>query len=132
MDFAEIKTIAVVGLSPEPDRNSHKVASYLKEKGFRIIPINPSVSEVLGERSYPDLARVPSEIDIDLVDIFRRSEHVGPIVTQALARGVKCIWMQEGVVNEEAARVCAKTGVEVTMDRCLMKEHRRHSSSHQG
>ena len=95
------KTIAVVGLSPNPDRDSHRVSAYLQSQGYRIIPVNPTVDEVLGEKSYPDLTSVPEPID--MVDIFRRSELVMPVVEEAVQVGARYIWMQDGVVNEEAA-----------------------------
>ena len=114
-------TIAVVGLSADPSRPSYRVAHYLKEHGYRVIPVNPEYKEVLDEVCYPDLASVPEPID--LVDIFRRSEHVQPIVDAAAAVGTKVVWMQEGVVNEEAANHARNAGMEVVMDRCIMKEH---------
>ena len=95
------KTIAVVGFSPNPDRPSHYVAKYLQEQGFRVIPVNPLIDEALGEKSYLDLKSIPE--DIDMVDIFRRSELVGPVVDEAIAVGAKYIWMQDGVVDEAAA-----------------------------
>lgn len=119
----ESKTIAVVGLSPDPDRPSNRVASYLQSQGYRIIPVNPAVEEVLGQRSYPDLASVPGEVDV--VEIFRRPEHVPAIVEAAIAKGVKAIWMQEGIVHEEAAAKARAAGLKVVMDRCMFKEHRR-------
>ncbi len=126
MDFDAIKTIAVVGLSDKPEKPSFRVAKYLQECGYRIVPVNPMVNEVLGEKSYPDLHSVPAEIEIDVVDIFRRPEDVLPIVEQAVARqGVKIIWMQEGIVNEEAAEIARSAGIEVIMDRCMLKEHQR-------
>lgn len=120
------KTIAIVGLSDKKDRPSYDVASYLQEQGYRIIPINPNVSEILGEKSYPDLLSIPKDITIDIVDIFRRSELVMPHVKEAIARGdAKMIWMQEGVVNEEAAELAKQSGIEVIMNFCLMKTHRK-------
>lgn len=116
-------TIAVIGLSDKPDRPSFGVASYLQSQGYRIVPVNPRVSEVLGEKSYPDLDSIPFEIDV--VDIFRRSEDVPPIVDAALNKGVRAIWMQEGVVNEASARKAIEGGVDVVMDRCMLKEHSR-------
>ena len=95
------RTIAVVGLSSKPDRPSYKVASYLKEQGYRIIPVNPTEKEILGELCYPDLASIPESVDV--VDIFRRSEEVLPTVEEAIKIGAKAVWMQEGVMNEEAA-----------------------------
>ncbi len=125
MDIEDIlqscHTIAVVGLSSDPSRPSYRVAHYLKEHGYRVIPVNPEYKEILDEVCYPDLASVPDPID--LVDIFRRSEHVSPIVDAAASVGAKVIWMQEGVVNEEAAAHARKAGMEVVMDKCIMKEH---------
>lgn len=109
------KTIAVVGLSPRPDRDSNTVAAYLKSQGFRIIPVNPVVEEVLGEKSYPDLLSVPDKVD--LVDIFRRSSEVLPVVEQAIQIGAAAVWMQDGVINEEAAAMARKAGLTVVMDR---------------
>lgn len=108
------KTVAVVGLSPKVERHSHRVATYLKEHGYRIIPVNPAVSEVLGERSYPNLSSVPARVD--MVDIFRRSEEVGPVVDEAIEVGAKAVWMQDGVVNQEAADKARKAGLDVVMD----------------
>ena len=116
------KTIAVVGLSSKPNRPSHGVARYLQAQGYRIIPVNPMVEEVLGERSYSDLASVPEEVDV--VDIFRRPEHVPAIVEAAIAKGAKAVWMQEGVIHEEAAARAEAAGLLVVMDRCMFKEHR--------
>ncbi|MFQ5925755.1 MAG: CoA-binding protein [Dehalococcoidia bacterium] len=107
-------TIAVVGLSPNPERPSHYVAKYLQEQGYRIIPVNPLIDEVLGERSYPDLRSVPQPVD--MVDIFRRSELVPPIVEEAIEIGAKYIWMQDGVVNEEAATKARAAGLSVVMN----------------
>ena len=108
------KTIAVVGLSPDPSRDSHTVSKYLQQKGYRIIPVNPVVEEVLGEKSYPDLKSVPEPID--MVDIFRRSEYVSPIVDEAIEAGAKYIWMQDGVVSEEAAEKARAAGLLVVMN----------------
>ncbi|MCG2767980.1 MAG: CoA-binding protein [Anaerolineae bacterium] len=119
----ESRTIAVVGLSPRPERASHSVARYLQAQGYRIIPVNPTVEEVLGERSYPDLASIPETVDV--VDIFRRSEHVPPIVEAAIAVGARTVWMQEGVVHEKAAQKAKAAGLLVVMDRCMLKEHGR-------
>ena len=116
-------TIAVVGLSPKPDRPSHQVARYLKEHGYRIIPVNPAVAEVLGEKSYPDLRSVPEPID--LVNIFRRSEVVLPVVEEAIEVGVKHIWMQDGVINQKAADKAMASGLLVVMDNCIMRQHKR-------
>jgi len=117
------RTIAVVGLSPKPDRPSYRVASYLKEQGYRIIPVNPAEKEILGEPCYPDLASIPESIDV--VDIFRRSEEMLPIVEEAIRIGAKAVWMQEGVTNEEAANRAGEAGLMVVMDKCMRKEHRK-------
>lgn len=119
----EARTIAVVGLSPRPERPSYGVASYLQQQGYRIVPVNPTVDQVLGERSYPDLKSVPERIDV--VDIFRRSEEVPPIVEDAIQVGARVIWMQEGVINEAAAARAREAGLAVVMDRCMLKEHQR-------
>jgi predicted CoA-binding protein len=117
------RTIAVVGLSGKRYRPSHGVAEYLKRAGYRIIPVNPMEDEVLGERSYPDLDSVPEHVDI--VDIFRRSEFVPAIVEAAIRKGAKVIWMQEGVIHEDAGRRAEEAGLVVVMDRCILKDHRR-------
>jgi len=116
-------TIAVVGLSGKRFRPSFGVAEYLQRAGYRIIPVNPRETEVLGERAYPDLDSAPGPIDI--VDIFRQSEHVPAIVEAAVRKGAQAIWMQEGVVHEDAARRAEAAGLAVAMDRCILKEHRR-------
>ena len=108
------KTIAVVGLSDNPARDSHRVSSYLQGQGYRIIPVNPMIEEVLGEKSYPDLKSVPGAID--LVDIFRRSELVPPVVDEAIEIGAKYIWMQDGVINPEAAAKAEAAGIPVVMN----------------
>ncbi|MEE9198761.1 MAG: CoA-binding protein [Dehalococcoidia bacterium] len=115
------RTIAVVGLSPKPDRDSHRVASYLQDHGYRIIPVNPKAQEVLGERCYPDLKSIPEPVDV--VDIFRRPEEVPPIVDQAIDIGAAAVWMQLGIVNEEAAAKAREAGLAVVMDRCMLVEH---------
>lgn len=119
------RTIAVVGLSAKPDRESHMVAHHLKAHGYRIIPVNPAVPEVLGERSYPDLASIPAEIAIDVVDIFRRPEFIPAVVDAAIARGAKVVWMQLGLVHNQAAEKARAAGVKVVMDRCMKVEHAR-------
>ena len=122
------RTIAVVGLSSNPARPSYRVASYMQAQGYRVIPVNPNETNVLGEPAYPSLAAVPGSID--LVNIFRRSEDVLLIVEEAIARGAKAIWMQEGVVNEDGAARAAQAGLPVVMDRCWLKEHV--AQSHRG
>ncbi len=117
------RTIAVVGLSGKRFRPSYGVAEYMQRSGYRIIPVNPNETSVLGETCYPDLDSVPEAIDI--VDIFRRSEFVPEIVEAAIRKGAKAIWMQEGVIHEEAARRAQEAGLTVIMDRCILKDHRR-------
>ena len=116
-------TIAVVGLSSNPMRPSNGVAAYLQRAGYRIIPVNPKESEVLGEKCYARLEDIPEKIDI--VDIFRRSEYVPEIVESAIRLGAKTVWMQEGVIHEEAAERARNAGLKVVMDRCTLKEHRK-------
>jgi predicted CoA-binding protein len=116
-------TIAVVGLSNKHWRASYGVSEYMQRAGYRIIPVNPELAEVLGERSYPNVEAVPEPIDI--VNIFRRSELVPEIVDAAIRVGAKAVWMQEGVVHEEAAARARAAGLTVVMDRCLLKEHRK-------
>ena len=117
------RKVAVVGLSPKPDRPSHRVASYLKGQGYRIIPVNTYAKEILGETCYPHLSSIPEPVDV--VDIFRRPEAVLPIVEEAIKIGAKAVWMQEGVINEEAASLAKEAGLLVVMDRCMLKEHRK-------
>jgi len=117
------RTIAVVGLSSKKARPSHGVTDYMQTAGYRIIPANPNETEVLGEKAYPDLDSVPEKIDI--VDIFRRSEFVPDIVDAAIRIGARAVWMQEGVVDVEAAARARKAGLIVVMDRCILKEHRK-------
>ena len=108
------KTIAVVGLSDNPARDSHRVSAYMQRQGYRIIPVNPMIEEALGEKSYPDLKSVPEAID--MVDVFRRSELVPPVVDEAIEVGVKYIWMQDGVINPEAAAKAEAAGIPVIMN----------------
>ncbi|GAF25653.1 predicted CoA-binding protein [Moorella thermoacetica Y72] len=128
MDFSKVHNIAIVGLSDKEDRPSYQVARYLQDHGFRIIPVNPAVETILGEKAYPDLEAIPADIPIDIVDVFRRAEAVPPIVDAAIKRGVPVIWLQEGVVHEEAAARARAAGLEVIMDRCIKKEHLRSSN----
>ncbi len=117
------RVVAVVGLSPKPDRPSYRVASYLKEQGYKIIPVNPKAERILGEVCYPDLSSIPESVDV--VDIFRRSEEVADIVEEAIKIGAKAVWMQEGVINEEAAALAKEAGLLVVMNRCMFKEHQK-------
>ena len=119
----ESKTIAVVGLSPDTSRPSFMVANYLKRSGYKIIPVNPKYPEILEEKSYPNLKDIPEKVDI--VDIFRRSEEVLPIVEDAIKIKAKVVWMQEGIMNSDAAKRAEENGFLVVMDRCMYKEHRR-------
>ena len=118
-----VKTIAVVGLSSKRLRPSYGVSEYMQRAGYRIIPVNPAETEVLGEKAYPDLDSIP--VPVDLVNIFRRSELVPPVVEAAIRIGAKAIWMQEDVVHEEAAEKARAAGLMVVMDRCVLKEHRK-------
>ena len=117
------RTVAVVGLSANPERPSYRVASYLKENGYRIVPVNPKEKMILGEICYPDLGSIPEPVDV--VDIFRRSDEVLPIVREAVKIGARAVWMQEGVINEEAASYAEKAGLKVVMDRCMRKEQQK-------
>jgi uncharacterized protein len=119
--LASAHTIAVVGLSPDPRRPSHGVARYLQRAGYRIIPVNPTIAEVLGERAYPNLREVPEPIDV--VDVFRRSEFVGPIVDDAIAVKAGAVWLQDGVIDEAAASRARAAGLDVVMDDCMMRRH---------
>jgi len=116
------RRVAVVGLSPKKERPSHQVARYLLDAGYEVVPVNPGQTEILGRPCYPDLESVPGPVDI--VDIFRRSEDVPPIVASAIAIGAKAVWMQLGVVNREAAAAARRAGLVVVMDRCVKIEHR--------
>ena len=119
----ESRTIAVVGLSNNPQRDSHRVARYLQEQGYRIIPVNPTIADALGERSYPDLRAIPEPVD--LVDVFRRSEEVLPVAKQAVAIGARALWLQDGVINEQAAALARDAGLDVVMDDCSLRQHQR-------
>jgi predicted CoA-binding protein len=117
------KTIAVVGLSSSRWRPSYGVSEYMQASGYRIIPVNPRETEVLGEKAWPTLDDVPEPVD--LVNVFRQSEYVPEIVEAAIRIGAKGVWMQEGVIHDEAARRAREAGLEVVMDRCILKEHRK-------
>ena len=133
-DPAEIlrkyRTVAVVGISSDEARPSHRVARYLKEHGYRIIPVNPRQKEVLGERCCRDLCSVPEQVEV--VDVFRRSRFVPRVVAEAMYAGARVVWMQEGVVHEAAARRAREASMEVVMDRCMMKEHKNLPAGRQG
>src|SRR5215211_4702710 len=116
--LGDARTIAVVGLSSNPDRPSYEVAGFLQDKGYRIVPINPNETEVLGERAYASLLEVPEEVSIDVVDVFRRAE-------QTPARGAKVLWLQEGIANEDARRIGEEAGLTVIMGVCIRKQKQR-------
>jgi len=118
-----VKTIVVVGLSDSPERPSHGVAGALQSFGYRIIPVNPTIDQVLGERAYPDLRSVPEAID--LVDVFRSSEHVAGIVDDCIALQLPALWLQDGVIDEAAARRAQAAGIQVVMDRCIYRDYLR-------
>ncbi|MCX5991275.1 MAG: CoA-binding protein [Chloroflexi bacterium] len=115
------RTVAVVGLSPNEERPSFRVASYLKEQGYKVIPVNPRFAQILEETSYPNLTSIPEKVDV--VDVFRRADEIPDIVEQAIRIGAKVVWMQEGVVNELAAARARGAGLMVVMDKCMLKEH---------
>jgi uncharacterized protein len=121
--LSESHTIAVVGISANPSRDSYRVADYLKKHGYRIIPVNPGADEVLGEKSYPDLKSIPEPVDV--VDVFRRPEFVPEIAEQAVQIGAKVFWMQFGAESEEAAKKAKAAGLTVVQDHCMMQEHSR-------
>lgn len=122
-DFSKIKTIAVIGLSNNPDRPAYFVSEYMKNKGFRIIPINPQGEGVLGEKGYKRLADIPADVEIDVANFFMRAEKLLPLVEEALDRGIKLIWLQQGIVSEEAAHLAREKGAEIIMDKCIKVEH---------
>ena len=122
--LTQARTIADVGLSDKPQRDSHAVARYLQHQGYRVIPVNPVVPEVLGEKSYPSLSAIPESARIDIVDIFRRSEEVPPVVDEAVARGAKVVWMQLGVEHPDAAAKARAAGATVVQNECIMVQHR--------
>ena len=124
----DYRIIAMVGLSPDPNRPSHRVAKYLINHGYKVIPVNPDTQEILGTRSFSNMSSIPEPIEI--VDIFRKSEEVMPIVDEAIKIGAKVVWMQEGVINEEAASKARDAGLLVAMDRCMLKEHKRLNKKH--
>jgi predicted CoA-binding protein len=117
------RTVAVVGASDDTDRPSGFVPKYLKEHGYRMIPVNPGQPEILGEKAYPDLSSIPEPVD--LVNIFKRSKEVGPYVDEAIRIGAKAVWMQQGIRDDDAARRATDAGLLVVMDRCMRTEHRR-------
>ncbi|HEX6131319.1 MAG TPA: CoA-binding protein [Actinomycetota bacterium] len=123
--LGDARTIAVVGLSSKPDRPSYDIAAYLQAHGYRIVPVNPKETEVLGERAYASLLDVPPDTPIDVVDVFRRAEETPEIARQAVAIGAKVLWLQEGIVNEEAYRIASEAGLDVIMGVCIRATRRR-------
>ena len=123
--LGEAQTVAVVGLSSRPGRYSHQVARYLQEHGYTIIPVNPSEDSVLGEPAYPSLRAIPADVRVDVVDVFRRAENTPEVARDAVAIGAKVFWLQEGIVNEEAARIASQAGLDVIMGVCIKKVRQR-------
>ena len=119
----QMKTIAVVGMSPKPERPSHYVAMYMKEQGYNIIPINPAHNEIAGMKSFPSLLDIPQTIDV--VDVFRRSEYVLPIAESAVTVGAKALWLQDGVINENGSALAQKAGLLVVVSDCMLRRHRQ-------
>jgi predicted CoA-binding protein len=120
------ETVAVVGCSPDPSRASYTIARYLLSQGYRVVPVNPGHEELLGQKCYPSLSDIPADVRVDIVDVFRRSEHVAEIARETIARGVPFVFLQKGVIDPEAARKLEEAGIGVAMDRCILVEHERH------
>jgi predicted CoA-binding protein len=123
--LGEARVIAIVGISSKEWRPSHEVASYLQDHGYRIIPINPNETEVLGERAYPSLLDIPADVHVDVVDVFRRPEHTPEVARDAVQVGARLLWLQEGIVSEEAARIAREGGLDVIMGVCIKKVRQR-------
>ena len=123
--LGEAEVVAVVGISSKPWRPSHEVASYLQQHGYRIVPVNPNEQEVLGEQVYASLLDIPEDIHVDVVDVFRRAEHTPEVARDAVAIGARTLWLQEGIVSDEAARIASDGGLEVIMGVCIMKVRER-------
>jgi predicted CoA-binding protein len=123
--LGEAAVVAVVGISSKPWRPSHEVASYLQQHGYRIVPVNPNEHEVLGEQVYASLLDIPEELHVDVVDVFRRAEHTPEVARDAVAIGARTLWLQEGIVSDEAARIASEGGLEVIMGVCIMKVRER-------
>ena len=121
--LASARTVAVVGCSPNPDRPSNAIARYLREQGYRVIPVNPGHRQILGETCYRSLSEIPDDVRVDIVDVFRRSEHVAPVAQEAIARGAGFFFMQQGVVDPASAHRLEAAGIPVAMDRCILVEH---------
>lgn len=123
--LGDARTIAIVGLSSKPHRDSYEVAEYLKARGYRIVPVNPKETSVLGEPAYPTLDDVPEDVRIDVVDVFRRAEDTPPIAEAAVRRGARVLWLQDGIVSEEARRIAEAAGLTVVMGVCIRKTRKR-------
>jgi uncharacterized protein len=123
--LGEARVIAVVGISSKEWRPSHDVASYLQDHGYRIVPINPNETEVLGEPAYPTLLDIPKDVRVDVVDVFRRAEHTPAVARDAVKIGARLLWLQEGIVSEEAARIAQEGGLDVIMGVCIKKARQR-------
>jgi hypothetical protein len=123
--LGDARTIAIVGLSAKPHRDSYEIGEYLQRKGYRIVPVNPKVSEVLGERAYASLDEIPQDIRVDVVDVFRRADDTPPIAEAAVRRGAKVLWLQDGIVNEDARRVAEAAGLTVIMGVCIRTTRKR-------
>lgn len=123
--LGDARTVAVVGLSSKPNRPSHEVARYLLQHGYRIVPVNPGETEVLGQRAYPTLMDIPEDVQVDVVDVFRRTEETPEVARQAVAIGAKVLWLQEGIVNEEAHRIADEAGLDVIMGVCIRQVYDR-------
>lgn len=120
----QARTIAVVGCSPKPERDSHRVTAYLQRAGYRVIPVNPVAEEILGEKAYPSLAAIPGEIEIDIVDVFRAPKYIPDVVDAVLERGAGALWLQLGCAHDESEARAREAGLEVVSDRCIKVEHR--------
>ena len=123
--LGDVRTIAVVGLSSRPGRPSFEVATYLADHGYRIVPVNPNETEVLGERAFPSLLDIPSEVAVDVVDVFRRAAETPEVARQAVAIGAKVLWLQEGIISEEAAAIASAGGMDVIMGVCIRNVRER-------
>jgi predicted CoA-binding protein len=123
--LGEARVIAVVGISSKPWRPSHEVASYLQEHGYRIVPVNPNETKVLGEPAYPTLRDIPDDVHVDVVDVFRRAEHTPEVARDAVAIGARVLWLQEGIVSDEAAQIASEGGLDVIMGVCIKKVRQR-------
>ena len=117
--LSQTRTIAVVGLSSKPHRDSYGVARYLQHQGYKVVPVNPNETEVLGETAYPSLLDMPTDVAIDIVDVFRKGEETPPVAEQAVSIGARVLWLQEGIVNDEARRIAEEGGLTVVMDLCI-------------